>query len=628
MKSILTNLAAVAVMLLSALPAGAKPPLETFVDAPPVRSMTITPDGKHVAWIETIKGVDYVMLRDLASGQTRALTRTASQQANAAHFLTNRYLLLVASKIGLYYGSGGKHRYGGGFIQDIESNRSYPMDDPGIVGPVSEDGKWAYVAGRISAYRVQLSSGNIWGPDLGGHWGEDNWVVSPEGKILVAESFDSVSGRHRFLSVDGGFRKLLLEETAKIPHIEAVGLSPDRSAIIVADSRDAEFASLKALSIKDGTLSEPLFTVDGAEASEAIVDRQGIVRGVEISGVYPRYRFFDAALTEDMQRLPKSFPGEAVWLQDESADWSKLLLLVVGGKDSGRYVLYDRIAKKLIPLSPLRAELAPTDVGEVISIEYPARDGLKIQAILTWPTGVAPGQRKALPMVVLPHGGPEAYDTVGYDSFAQFLANQGYLVLQPNFRGSSGYGAAFRQAGHHQFGRKMQDDITDGVKAVAGMGWADPERICIMGLSYGGYAALMGGAVTPELYKCVVSIEPVTDLPDFLKHIHNRYGGSSQAAAYWQVYLGDPVDDDAELRTWSPTYHAADFKAPVLLIHGENDVTTPVDQSRKMASALKDAGKDIRLIVLPDENHNLMQSTNRTVVFQQVATFLAANLGK
>lgn len=382
------------------------------------------------------------------------------------------------------------------------------------------------------------------------------------------------------------------------------------------------------MSIKDGSLSEPLFKVDGGEASEAIVDRQGVVRGVEVSGAYPRYRFFDATLTADMQRLPRSFPGEAVWLQDETADWSKLLLLVVGGKDSGRYVLYDRTAKKLIPVSPLRPDLAPTDVGEVVSIEYPSRDGLKIQAILTWPAGVAPEQRKALPMVVLPHGGPEAYDTVGYDSFAQFLANQGYLVLQPNFRGSSGYGASFREAGHHQFGRKMQDDVTDGVKAVSDTGWADPKRICIMGLSYGGYAALMGGAVTPDLYKCVISIEPVTDLPDFLKYIHETYGGGGSTAYYWRTYLGDPIDDDVELRTWSPTHRAAAFKAPVLLMHGQNDTTTPVEQSKKMAGALKDAGKDVRFIVLPGENHNLIQSASRTVVFQQVASFLAANLSK
>ncbi len=152
------------------------------------------------------------------------------------------------------------------------------------------------------------------------------------------------------------------------------------------------------------------------------------------------------------------------------------------------------------------------DVGEVITIEYKASDGLTIPALVTWPAGTTEAERKNLPMIVMPHGGPEAYDAVGFDWLAQYFANEGYMVFQPNFRGSGGFGETFAAAGHGQWGRKMQSDITDGARALARMGWADPGRTCIVGWSYGGYAALAGGGATSDQYKCVVSVAGVSDL--------------------------------------------------------------------------------------------------------------------
>ena len=157
-------------------------------------------------------------------------------------------------------------------------------------------------------------------------------------------------------------------------------------------------------------------------------------------------------------------------------------------------------------------------VGLVQTIEYSSRDGLKIPAIITWPPGVDGGTAKKLPLVVMPHGGPERYDRVGFDWMAQFFANEGYAVLQPNFRGSTGFGVEFRDAGRGQWGLKMQDDVTDGVNAMIKTGWTDPDRVCIVGWSYGGYAALAGGAFTPELYRCVIAGGAVTDLPQMLNH--------------------------------------------------------------------------------------------------------------
>lgn len=620
--------AALAGTLMLAAPAFAKPPHSAFVEQAPVRSVTISPDGQRIAWVETIDGVDYVFHRPLSGGERKPVSRS-DKDILSVNFLADNYLVMIGTTVTTWFGAPGKVRIGQGFIHNIAKNQTYPLDVAGDLYTVSQDGERAYFRGYSWGWptlvEVLLSNGNPWRRELGGRWGETDWVVDQRGQMLFAQMRNTKES-NQLHALDGTRRRLLLEEKAPPFHVDLAGRMPDSDDVVIADGRGADFATLRRLSVKDGSVSAPLFEADGREADTPVVDDAGFVRGAAISGTHPRYAFFDDALTKDMRSASVSFPGSSVWLQDWSADWRKLVLFVVGGPESGRYVLFDRDARKFVSLMQARPALAAGEWGEVISVEYKASDGLTIPAILTWPAGSTPETRKSLPLVVLPHGGPEMYDRVSYDPTAQFLANEGYAVLQPNFRGSAGYGASFRDAGKRQFGRKMQDDVTDGVEALAAMGWIDKQRVCIMGYSYGGYAALAGAALTPDLYRCAISVSGVTDLPSFLTYMYNLTGAYSYNFAYWRELLGDPEADAEELRRWSPTTLAPQVKAHVLLIHGENDESTPVRQSRLMERALKDAGKNVRFLELQNEGHNLSQALSRSLVFTETANFLAQHL--
>jgi len=265
--------------------------------------------------------------------------------------------------------------------------------------------------------------------------------------------------------------------------------------------------------------------------------------------------------------------------------------------------------------------LAQVPMGELEVISYKARDGVEIPAYVTLPPS-APKQ--PLPMIVLPHGGPAARDYPEFDYLAQFLATRGYVVLQPQFRGSTGFGEAFRQAGYRQWGLLMQDDITDGVRAMIERKIADPSRVCIVGASYGGYAALAGVTYTNSLYRCAASISGVSDLPKLIQTQTAQYGDESDAAGDLRDLIGSPLSSNVINR--SPARAAVNVTANVLLIHGIDDSVVPFEQSELMDKALKSAGRPSTLITLKGEDHWLSRSETRTQVLIELEKFLAENL--
>ena len=230
-------------------------------------------------------------------------------------------------------------------------------------------------------------------------------------------------------------------------------------------------------------------------------------------------------------------------------------------------------------------------------------------------------------MIVMPHGGPEAYDRVAFDWLAQFLANEGYVVLQPNFRGSGGFGATFAQAGYRQWGRKMQEDVTDGANALAAMGWADASRTCIVGWSYGGYSALIGGALTPDQYKCVVAVAGVSDLRGMLAYEMRQHGPDSRTYAYWSNVIGDLQTEGAAIDAVSPSRLASRFKAPVLLIHGSDDLVVPERQSQTMEQALKSADKPVTYLRIGKDDHGLVAGDSRNKALTAIGDFLRTHIG-
>lgn len=292
---------------------------------------------------------------------------------------------------------------------------------------------------------------------------------------------------------------------------------------------------------------------------------------------------------------------------------------------AGAYYIYDYEKREieLIVANEPAIDAALDADGEVISI--PTRDGEAITAYHYYPKHM---KMNKLPLIVMPHGGPEVRNYFSYSHRVQYYVSRGYQVVRMNFRGSSGYGKAFAEAGYGEWGGVMQDDITDTVQYFHSRGLASPDKTCIVGYSYGGYAALYGGASTPELYKCIVSGGGLSDLKLSMKNIARDYGKDSETYEYWLKSKGDPKADAENYAQKSPVNLAENFQAPVLLIHGELDGNVRVEQSKRMEKALKKAGKPVTFIELEDEGHGGWSLENEMIYLESIEAFLQEHIGQ
>ena len=319
---------------------------------------------------------------------------------------------------------------------------------------------------------------------------------------------------------------------------------------------------------------------------------------------------------ENRRILMAGFSGEQVEFISASADFSKILVQVNGVSHGFAYLLVD--------MRTMRAELIDSVYNgiefalDVQRINYVAADGLEIPAYLTLPRGKPP---KNLPLIVFPHGGPHARDTAQFDWWAQAMAAQGYLVLQPNYRGSSVSHSHFEK-GFGEFGRKMQTDLSDGVRYLVAQGMADPGRVCIVGGSYGGYAALAGVTLDPGVYRCAVSVGGISDLHLMLEEV-DPY--ADRERRYWNRYMGVSGPSDPLLQQISPIKHVDAITVPVLLIHGRDDTVVQFKQSKVMYDAMKQAGKDVEMVTLKNEDHWLSRSETRLQMLQALVAFLRAH---
>jgi dipeptidyl aminopeptidase/acylaminoacyl peptidase len=335
-----------------------------------------------------------------------------------------------------------------------------------------------------------------------------------------------------------------------------------------------------------GEYLEAIATRDDYDVSASLID-PWTGRMVGYSYVSDRlvYQYNDEELAAHYDGILEFF-GDQSMVRPVSAAGDRMLLDVRSPTEPGTVYLYDFAQQEVSPVYVRWPAAHDIDLGQVETLHYQSRDGLELTGYLTLPAaGVGPNT----PLIVYPHGGPELRDRVSFYTMPQYFAHLGYAVFQPNFRGSSGYGLEFMEAGHHQWGLAMQDDITDGVRQLIESGRVDPARICIVGFSYGGYAALAGVTMTPELYSCAIAGGAVSDLPALLTSKSSRGEG---VQAYWVDLLGDPEDPvNAErLFATSPVNLAANVTAPLLLLHGEYDDRVPVEQARTMSQSLDAAG--------------------------------------
>ncbi|HEY2677391.1 MAG TPA: S9 family peptidase [Steroidobacteraceae bacterium] len=403
--------------------------------------------------------------------------------------------------------------------------------------------------------------------------------------------------------------------TAAVDMPDILGFNADGSAIIVRFVENGE-PIWKPLNLKDNTWGPPIDR--SAKFSHIIQERKSgrIIGGIRDLGD-SQYTFFDNELQAHWNAVLRSFPNARVRLASNSDDYSKMVVEVFGRAQGYVYALYDWYEHRAIILGEVYQGL--TTPAEVRPISYRAADGMTIPGFLTLPPGVA---EKNLPLIVFPHGGPAAADTLEFDWWAQAMAAQGYAVLQPNFRGST-LDSRFLEAGFGEWGRKMQTDLSDGVRYLASQGVVDPKRVCIVGGSYGGYAALAGVTLDPGVYRCAVSVAGISDLRRMRRWIGDNSLGWSQR--YWDRFIGTSDKNDPALLAISPIEHVSAVTAPVLLIHGRDDTVVPFEQSDVMESALKHAGKAVELVTMKHEDHWLSHGETRLQMLEACVRFLKAN---
>lgn len=441
------------------------------------------------------------------------------------------------------------------------------------------------------------------------------WVVDAQDAAVARSEWRPMQKQYLVEAKSGaGWRRILQRDDDKFI---LYGLSLDGKSLIGTGPGKNGWITVWAIAL-DGSGAKDLLPNEHADVERVFRDRfTGAPVGALLGGLQEKISWFDARAATTFESVAHAFPGRHVRITTKSQDGGRVVAEVWGDSFPSIYYLIDFKTHRADIVGETYPGLEHTALGQVRRFTYAARDGTAIPALLTLPPGATP---KGLPLVVLPHDGPEARDNPEFNWLVQFLAVRGYAVLQPEFRGTSGFGDTFADAGRRQWGGLMQDDISDGVKAMVSQGIADPHRICIVGVGFGGYAALAGAAFTPKLYACVVSINGISDLTAFVKFQENQFGVHSSAAAYWRREVGSEFDPGLSER--SPINSAADVDAPVLLLHASNDTVFPFSQSQRMANALASLGKPVGLVKLEGDDHWLSREATRLEVLDKLDVFL------
>ncbi len=473
-----------------------------------------------------------------------------------------------------------------------------------------------YVSDRTEAalFRVNLTS-NAEVLLKEGSAATNEWLVDDTGEIVAEQEYLESDRRWEIRLFRDGHAKQTVSGVAPIDAPDILGLSATGDAIMVALT-EASGVTWKPLMIKDGSWGPE---IAANEALTELVLKNGSRRmlGTAYIGDDTRYHFVDPGLQDAWNWVVRVFGYQRVEFVSASADYSKIVVQVMGPKSGYGYYLADVKEHFTRPIGKIYQDVV--QIAEVRPFKYSALDGLEIPAYLTLPPD---RPAKNLPLIVMPHGGPQARDTLEFDWWAQALAAQGYAVLQPNFRGSS-LGRQWVESGYNEWGRKMQTDLSDGVHYLAAQGIADPKRTCIVGASYGGYAALAGISLQTGVYRCAVAVAGISDLSNFIRWVARKESyGNRQGLRYWQRFLGVDNPNDKKLDEISPLRHAEQITVPLMLVHGRDDTTVPYDQSSDLVKALKRLGRPAEFVTLDKEDHYLSRSSTRLQMLKSSVEFL------
>jgi dipeptidyl aminopeptidase/acylaminoacyl peptidase len=614
--------------------AGNAVPLTVYGGLPSVEDVALSPDGSKVAYVRTEADQRIVVVATVADRKMIRWVKVGSEKLRDLTWADDDNLMLTTSITDSRYGFRDERSMLRVYSISANEVRTLPgklleMDTGDhvlnlIFGRVMVrhiDGhtvlfmKGVHLSNGVALFRCDLDTHKttIFRSD------DDNdasWLVDAQGQLAAEEDYDRETQRWSIRIYHGGYSHEAVAGHAGLDVPEILGFGPTADTLLVESvengdrswkllsMNDGKFAALSDDKVFDYSMHDPV--TDLMVGGESLVDT-------------PEFVFFDPAVEGRWKAVLNAFDGDSVRYVSASSDHSKVLVRIEGPKHGYRYELIDLAKAAAVPIGKVYAGI--DNPLEVRRVTYAAADGLKIPAYLTLPRDRTP---KNLPLIVLPHGGPEARDTAEFDWWSQALAEQGYAVLQPNYRGST-VTESFLEAGYGQWGRKMQTDLSDGVRYLAKEGIADPARVCIVGGSYGGYAALAGVTIDPGVYRCAVSVAGISDLARMLNW-EGRGGADNRGASrYWGRYWGVSGALDPALDAISPIKHLDAVKVPVLFIHGRDDTVVPYEQSQIMFDALKKNQKDVEFVTLNQEDHWLSRGETRLQMLEATNAFLRAH---
>lgn len=603
---------------------------ERFAQLPVLKKPILSPDGRRIAARSELDGKTTVAVLDADRPQSpaRAITLGKTSVRAMRWAGSDRLLLTVraAEKI-----AGG---YDSHFLRllavDVTSGASRILDGQsrgvyaGDVLYADPSGAWALVASQddIHSYpsvkRVDLATGKAVQVEKARDrvW---DWYADEHGVVRAGVAYENRKWTVWYRDTAGEKLRVVRGKLDK----------GDDSAVdrfifrggknwIVTNERTGRFG-LYSFDIKSGAAGEPIFEHPTADLDEVYYDpASGEINAVQYENDRKRLVWLDPEFKALQAKLDRALPAAVNLPVDWSTDENRVLVWSEGASDPGRYFLLDRKSAQMHAVVDPYPAIDPAQLAEVRWVHYTARDGLQIPAYLTIPKGRAASK---LPLILMPHGGPFERDHWSYDALVQFLANRGYAVLQPQFRGSTGHGKDFVAKGYGEWGRKMQDDLDDGVDWLVHSGQVDSKRVCIIGASYGGYAAMWGAIRNPDRYRCAASMAGVSDLPKMIRYDRKLFSATRYFKEWQSKVKGDK---EVDLRTVSPINFANRLKIPIFIAHGEKDENVPPDQSRAMVAALTAANANVTSVFYPDDAHGWDKTEDLQDWLGRLEAFLAS----
>ncbi|MCK0068407.1 alpha/beta hydrolase family protein [Kordiimonas laminariae] len=614
-------------------------PVEAFSNLPNLSRPRLSPDGNQVAYFVDLQGRRALMIQPFDGEESQIIPSGENTNLTSFRWANNHTIVLQygstwkrfefntktsETRVTAFNLKTREYTWLGQPKQSRTSNATiYTSQNERIVDMLPHDPKYILMQmdfeldGRSSVYKVNVKNGRK-REIIQDRPGIQQWFTDQNSEVRLGLGYYDDEFRITFKNHKGNWESLNQVDWYKTYDIE--GFTAQPNVIYVSGPSEHGTDGLYTLDLNSGKIIDTLFEHKDVDMSNIVTHPvTGVVIGVGYTTDFYRVKFFDKTMAKIQRSIAKVLKKDITTLTHAAKEQERYLFLSSSDQNPGTYYLYDRGLKALNVIAPVRAHIIPEQMGTVKMVNITARDSINIPSFLTFPAGKE--DTKSLPAIILPHGGPFGVrDDAHWDYWAQFYASRGYIVLQPNFRGSGGYGRTHRYSGFNQWGGKMQDDLTDATKWLISEGYADPERICIVGGSYGGYASLMGLITEPDLYKCAISINGVTNLPRIKRDDKNNSIGGRN----WIKRMGlDGVDDEQV----SPYHRAQEIKVPVMLISAEDDTRVSYRQSGQMHTRLRELGKDSTYIKLDDGGHSLVTAKARHTLLTETEKFLQKHIG-